>query len=112
MVLSAIACNEKNKATIAPERSATAVLPAAAVQGAKDSIMNQSVVNNAGDTLKQSYNFTKGTAVFEFNGERITVKRDTASSFIQYSNEHYIYKEHRGDVDIHKDGKLVWDNIR
>lgn len=113
----AFACTEKNttSATTPKDTLATDTIGSpteVSSTESTDSIFTGSVTNNAGSTLKQSYNKTKGTAVFEVNGETIIAKQDTVASGIQYSNEHYIYKEHRGDISIYKDGKLFWDNIR
>ena len=107
----AFACTEKNKEAAPPTGGeVTEDTPVAAPP--QDSIVTGSVTNNAGITLKQTYNITKNTATFELNGERIEAKRDTVASGIQYSNAHYKYHEHRGDISLHKDGQLVWDNIR
>ena len=116
----AFACSEKNKETPEPKEvvaadttateNTTPIEVSTTVQN--DSVITSSVTNNAGITLKQSYNKTKRTAVFEVNGETIIAKQDTVVSGIQYSNKHFVYKEHKGDIAIYKDGKLFWDNIR
>ena len=113
----AVACTEKKTETAATSKaSATAGTTAAPTESAsyeaKDSIATASTTNNAGSTLQQSYNITKGTAVFEVNGQTIEAKKDSVPSGMQYSNEHFIYKQHKGDISIYKDGKLFWDNIR
>jgi membrane-bound inhibitor of C-type lysozyme len=119
--LLAFACSEKNKETSEPKEVVTndtitkteSVAPSeVTATTSTDNIFISSVTNNAGITLKQSYNKTKRTAVFEVNGETIIVRQDTVASGIQYSNDHDIYKEHKGDIAIYKDGKLFWDNIR
>ena len=113
----AFACSEKTKEAeqpVAEQIMTDTVKTTTDVTStiSRDEVYNGSVTNDAGITLKQSYNTTKGTAVFEVNGEVITAKQDTVASGIQYSNEHYIYKEHKGDISLYKDGKLFWDNIR
>lgn len=115
--LLALTCSEKNKdtnTTVEESMNSDSAASTAKVTGttSNDEILNGSVTNNAGITLKQSYNKTRRTAVFEVNGEIIMAKQDTVASGIQYSNEHYLYKEHRGDISLYKDGVLVWDNIR
>lgn len=117
VALLALACSEKNKDTnTTAEESVNSdsvnSIDKVTATTSTDEVLNGSVTNNAGTTLKQSYNKTRHTAVFEVNGEIIMAKQDTVASGIQYSNEHYQYKEHRGDISLHKDGVLVWDNIR
>jgi len=115
--LLAFACSDKNKDANQSEQK-NSIADTTTTSGkinaktTNDEVYTGSVTNNAGITLKQSYNKTKGTAVFEVNGEVIIAKQDTVASGIQYSNEHYLYKEQRGDISIYKDGVLVWDNIR
>ena len=113
----AFACSNKNNTVDQPAHDTavtdtTTALNKINATTINDEVYTGSVTNNAGIMLKQSYNKTKGTAVFEVNGEVIIAKQDTVASGIQYSNEHYLYKEHRGDISIYKDGVLVWDNIR
>lgn len=117
LAVAAFACNQKktttdetSQGTIAADTStAQAETPG---NEPYDSMTTSNVTNNAGSTLKQSYNSTRGTAVFEVNGQTIVAKKDSVPSGIQYSNDHYVYKEHRGDISIYKDGNLFWDNIR
>lgn len=77
-------------------------------QAATDQIVKNSVTNNQGVTLTQIFNNSKGTATFVLNGETIETKQDTMASGIKYSNAHYQYTEHQGEIQITKDGKIIY----
>jgi len=105
-------CNTKSGKDLQTTEIQTFTLTAREKIKSSDSIMHRSVTNNTGNTIEQSYNLTNATAVFKVNGESIPVKQDTVASGIQYSNDRYLYKEHRGNIELYKDGRLVWDNIK
>jgi len=74
-----------------------------------DEIVTNSVTNKDGTKLDMRYNNTKGTATFVLNGETIELKADTMASGVKYSNNQYVYTEHQGQIELKKDGKVVYE---
>ncbi|ALM50191.1 hypothetical protein AMR72_15605 [Flavobacterium psychrophilum] len=73
VALLALACSEKNKDTnTTAEKSVNSdsvnSIDKVTATTSTDEVLNGSVTNNSGITLKRSYNKTRHTAVFEVNG--------------------------------------------
>ena len=102
MTLALNACTEKAK------QQETATTPPVATT--PDEIVASSVSNKDGQKIDMAFNNTKSTATMQLNGETIELKQDTTASGISYSNEHYKYVEHQGDIAITKDGKVIFQN--
>ncbi len=75
-----------------------------------DKIVHASVTNKSGVTLEMAFNNTKRTAIFHFHGEPIAVKQDTTASGIHYSNQHYDYVEWHDEIELKKDGKVIFQH--
>lgn len=73
-----------------------------------DEIVMDSLTNKEGKMLKMLFNNTQSTATFTFENETIEMKQDTTASGIQYSNEHFVFTEWQGQVDLKKDGKSIF----
>lgn len=78
-------------------------------QAATDEIVTNSVTNKDGVKLDMTYNNTKGIATFVLNGETIELKADTTASGVKYSNNQYVYIEHQGEIELKKDGTVVFE---
>lgn len=74
----------------------------------KDDIVKSMVKDKAGKELGMTFNNTKGIATFTFNGEVLDLKQDTTASGIKYSNKDYEYTEHQGNIELKKDGAVVF----
>lgn len=86
------------------EKIETTLTPAPA-----DKIVTSSVTDKKGTKLDMTFNNTKGTATFVLNGETIELKQDTTASGVQCSNAQYIYTEHQGNIELKKEGKVVFE---
>lgn len=75
----------------------------------KDDVLESTVIDKNGKKLHMSFNNTLNKATFELNGETIDLKGDTTASGIQYHNENYVYTEHQGNMELKKDGKIVFE---
>ncbi len=73
-------------------------------------IVHSRVTDENGVALKMAFNNANGTAIIYFRGETIEVKQDTTASGIHYSNQHYDYREWHGEIELKKDGKVVFQH--
>ncbi len=73
-----------------------------------DEIVIDSLTNKEGKMLKMLFNNTQSTATFTYENETIEMKQDTTASGVQYSNEHFVFTEWQGQVDLKKDGKSIF----
>ena len=78
------------------------------MEATADQIVKNSVTNREGDKLDMVYNSTKRTACFVFKGETIELKQDTTASGIKYSNSRYEFTEWHGEINLKKDGKVIF----
>lgn len=83
----------------------------------KDEVMPQSLddikqgteINQKGDNLEYTFNNTKNTATFIFNGEKIEMEADeTKASGANYKNDNYSYTNWQGITELKKDGKTIF----
>jgi membrane-bound inhibitor of C-type lysozyme len=61
-----------------------------------------------GKKLELTFNNTKGTATLNFNGETIELVAQKAASGIWYKNDHYELRGKGNDIELTKDGKVVF----
>ncbi len=73
-----------------------------------DEIITTSLTDKDGVKLDLTFNNTKKTATLKFKGETIEMKQDTVASGIKYSNANYEYREHQGNIELVKDGKVIF----
>jgi membrane-bound inhibitor of C-type lysozyme len=73
-----------------------------------DEIITTSSTDKDGAKLDITFNNTKKTATLKFKGETIEMRQDTSASGIKYSNVNYIYREHQGNIELVKDGKVLF----
>jgi membrane-bound inhibitor of C-type lysozyme len=57
------------------------------------------------------FNNTRNTATFILKGETIEMKQDTMASGIKYSNSNYEFTEWHGEIELKKDGKIVFSHM-
>ncbi|WP_316804005.1 MliC family protein [Pedobacter nototheniae] len=75
----------------------------------KDDVVESTVIDKNGKKLQMSFNNTLNKATFLLDGETIDLKGDTTGSGIQYHNQNYIYTEHQGNMELKKDGKIIFE---
>lgn len=106
-----ISCNKHDQKTITPKSEQNVELSDQNNKKTRDSIVSATATNKDGVILKQTYNITQQTAIFELNGDIIHANQDRTASGVQYSNKDFMYREHQGEVQLYKKGKLIWSNI-
>ncbi|HET7119580.1 MAG TPA: MliC family protein [Hanamia sp.] len=73
-----------------------------------DDIVKTSSTDNDGKKLVLTFNNTKGTTTLDFNGETIELIAQKAASGIWYKNDHYELRGKGNDIELTKDGKVVF----
>lgn len=73
-----------------------------------DDIVTTLSTDKEGKKLEITFNNTKGTATLSFNGETIELVAQKAASGIWYKNDHYELRGKGNDIDLTKDGKVVF----
>lgn len=73
-----------------------------------DDIVTTSTTDKNGTVLEISFNNTKGTATLNFKGETIELVQQKSASGIWYENESYELRGKGNDIDLKKDGNLVF----
>ncbi len=71
-------------------------------------IINSSFSDKNGEKLEIAYNNTKGIATLEFKGEKIKLIQQKSASGNWYKNEHYELIAKGNDIELKKDGNLVF----
>lgn len=67
--------------------------------------------NKDGEKLDISFNNTKGTATLNFKGEVIELAQERAASGIWYKNDIYELRGKGNDIELKKDGKVVFEHF-
>ncbi len=75
-----------------------------------DEIVTATINNSKGQTLDITYNTTEKTATIVFNGETIVLKQQPSASGIRYSNDTYEYTEWQNEIELTKNGKVIFSN--
>ncbi|WP_336958364.1 MliC family protein [Chryseobacterium contaminans] len=84
---------------------------------AKDSIASTDLVkstlkDSSGKTLEVVFDNTKDVVTLVFNGENLELKGQKPASGIWYKNDHYELRGKGNDVQLSKDGKVVFENAK
>ncbi|MGO1751669.1 MAG: MliC family protein [Psychroflexus sp.] len=79
-------------------------------QTASKDIVTESLTNQEGETLKMSFDNSKGTAILNFKGETIELSQEKAASGIWYKNDQYELRGKGNDISLKKDGKTVFEH--
>ncbi|WP_292009033.1 MliC family protein [Chryseobacterium sp.] len=107
---------EKHTETVSAPDTATAVDTATAptekpsAAAGTDEIVKSTAKDKSGKTLEMSFNNTKNTATVVFEGETIDLKDQRPASGIWYKNDHYELRGKGEQVELTKDGKVVFSN--
>ncbi|REC63131.1 hypothetical protein DRF65_07870 [Chryseobacterium pennae] len=75
-------------------------------------IVKSTLKDNSGKTLEVTFDNTKDIATLIFNGESLELKGQRPASGIWYKNDHYELRGKGDDVQLSKDGKVVFANIK
>ena len=97
-----------------PNQDNTETTAAETIENAPDDIVNISSTDKDGKKLDMSFNNTKGTVTLFFEGDTIELIEEKAASGIWYKNEDYELRGKGNDLELTKDGKVVFthkDNI-
>lgn len=73
-----------------------------------DDIVTSASTNKDGEKLEMSFNNTKDIVVLNFKGETIELAGQKPASGIWYKNEQYELRGSGDDVELSKNGKLVF----
>ena len=77
----------------------------------KDEIVTSTIKNKEGQTLDMTFNNTTNEAkVYLDGGEQIDLKGQTPGSGIWYKNDHYELRGKGENVELTKDGKIIFKN--
>ncbi len=77
----------------------------------KDEIVTSTIKNKEGQTLDMTFNNTTNEAkVYLDGGEQIDLKGQTPGSGIWYKNDHYELRGKGENVELTKDGKVIFKN--
>lgn len=100
-------------ATVADSTSSS-TLPAkdSAATAATTDIVKSTLKDNSGKTLEVTFDNNKDIATLVFNGENLELKGQKPASGIWYKNDHYELRGKGDDVQLSKDGKVVFDNAK
>lgn len=73
-----------------------------------DDIVKSASTDKDGNNLEMAFNNTNGTATLNFQGETIDLVAEKSASGIWYTNEHYELRGKGNDIELKKDGKLIF----
>lgn len=104
-------CNKDQKTT--PTSSAAdsvSVTPSDSLStvNSKDDVVKSTLKNSKGEVLDMTFNNTKDIATVVLNGETIELKGQRPASGIWYKNDHYELRGKGEEVELSKDGKVVF----
>ena len=97
-------CNET------PKQENAETTTTEAVENVADDIVTSSSTDKDGKKLEMIFNNTEGTATLNFNGETIELVQQRAASGIWYNNENYELRGKGNDIELTKDGKIVFEH--
>jgi membrane-bound inhibitor of C-type lysozyme len=75
-----------------------------------DEIVTSTSTDKDGKKLEMSFNNTKDVATLNFNGETIELIGQKPASGIWYKNDHYELQGKENDVELTKDGKVIFSH--
>lgn len=80
------------------------------VENSNDDIVTTTSTDKDGKKLDITFNNTKGTATINFNGETSELVQERSGSGIWYKNENYELRGKGNDIQLTKDGNLVFEH--
>lgn len=78
------------------------------VEKVDDDIVTSLSTDKDGKKLELIFNNTKGTTTLNFDGETIELVAQKSASGIWYKNENYELRGKGNDIELKKDGKIVF----
>ena len=75
-----------------------------------DDIVSNTSTDKDGKQLQLTFNNTKGIVILNFEGETIELNQEKAASGIWYQNDHYELRGKGNDIELRKDGELVFEH--
>lgn len=75
-----------------------------------DEILISSSTNKEGKKLEMIFNNTKDIVTITFEGEKIELVGQQPASGIWYKNDHYELKGKENDIELTKDGKIIFEH--
>lgn len=91
-----------------PKQENSEATPTQATGEVADDIVTRTSTDQDGNTLKMTFNNTKGTATLDFEGETIEMDAQKAASGIWYKSENYELRGKGNDIELKKDGETVF----
>lgn len=91
-----------------PKQENSEATPTEATGEVADDIVTRTSTDKDGNTLKMTFNNTKGTATLDFEGETIEMDAQKAASGIWYKSENYELRGKGNDIELKKDGETVF----
>jgi membrane-bound inhibitor of C-type lysozyme len=98
---------QSNKTT-KPEQDAQMSVQRRIVSVTKSDIIYTQITNQQGELLEAIFDNAKNEALITFNGKKINLKGEETGSGIKYSNEQYLFTQWKDDIELKKDGKIVF----
>jgi len=91
-----------------PKRGNAEFTTTESVEKVDDDIVKISSTDKDGKKLELTFNNTNGTTSLNFNGETIELVAQKSASGIWYKNEDYELTGKGNDIELKKDGKVVF----
>jgi membrane-bound inhibitor of C-type lysozyme len=92
------------------KQESTEITTTQTVENDANNIITTTSTDKDGKKIEISFNNTKGTATIDFNGETIELAEQRSASGIWYKNENYELRGKGNDVELKKDGKVVFEH--
>jgi len=93
-----------------PVQEKTETSKSESVKTTSDEIVASSATDINGKKLEMSFNNTKNTATLKLDGEIIELAGQKPASGIWYKNEHFELRGKGKNVELTKDGQIVFKN--
>lgn len=104
-------CNKEKSATATPtvtDSISSKPADSANTSATKEDIVKSTEKDSSGKTLDMTFNNTKNTATIVFNKETIELQGQKPASGIWYKNDHYELRGKGEEIELTKDGKVVF----
>lgn len=97
-------CENGNRETATKESTA----PESVINSPTANVVTDSVTDDQGNVLDMKFDNSAGTATLVLGKDSMFLTQDTTASGIRYSNQHYIFTEHQGNITLTKDGNTIF----
>lgn len=104
---------DTNSEAAATTDSTASNLPAKdSIATAATDIVKSTLKDSSGKTVEVTFDNSKDIAILVFNGESLELKGQRPASGIWYKNDHYELRGKGDDIQLSKDGKIVFENAK